>query len=64
MNTDMPKAIRVEGLAKIYPPSTMAVDHVTFSVEEGEIFGLLGPNGAGKTTIMRILSTLASVTEG
>ena len=60
----MTKAIEVEGLTKIYHPSTKAVDGVTFSVEEGEIFGLLGPNGAGKTTIMRILTTLASITEG
>jgi ABC-2 type transport system ATP-binding protein len=60
----LPKAIEVEGLTKVYPPSTKAVDEVTFSVDEGEIFGLLGPNGAGKSTIMRILSTLASITEG
>jgi len=58
------KAVEVEGLTKVYPPSTKAVDGVTFSVDEGEIFGLLGPNGAGKTTIMRILATLASITEG
>ena len=38
--------------------STLAVDDVTFSVEEGEVFGYIGPNGAGKTTSMKILATL------
>ena len=36
----------------------VAVDHLSFSAYEGEIFGLLGPNGAGKTTTLRMLSTL------
>src|SRR5512142_2549129 len=35
-----------------------AVDHVSLSIEAGEIFGLVGPNGAGKTTTMRMLVTL------
>jgi ABC-2 type transport system ATP-binding protein len=35
-----------------------AVDAVTFSVEQGEVFGLLGPNGAGKTTTIKVLTTL------
>lgn len=42
----------------------VAVDHVSFSVEEGEIFGFLGPNGAGKTTTINMLTTLMSPTEG
>ena len=36
----------------------LAVDHVSFSVNEGEIFGLIGPDGAGKTSIFRMLTTL------
>ncbi len=41
-----------------------AVDHVNFSVREGELFGLLGPNGAGKTTTIKMLITLLVPTEG
>lgn len=41
-----------------------AVDHITFQVAEGEIFGFLGANGAGKTTAMRMLTGLSKPTEG
>jgi ABC-2 type transport system ATP-binding protein len=41
-----------------------AVDSLSFSVEEGEIFGLLGPNGAGKSTLIRMLTTLIPPTSG
>jgi len=61
---ELTRAIETEGLTKVYPPSTKAVDGITCSVDEGEIFGFLGPNGAGKTTTIRMLTTLASVTEG
>jgi len=44
--------------------SVRAVDGVSFSVEEGEVFGLLGPNGAGKTTILRSLVTLLPFDSG
>jgi len=42
----------------------VAVDHVSFLVEEGEIFGFLGPNGAGKTTTIHMLTTVLKPTEG
>jgi ABC-2 type transport system ATP-binding protein len=42
----------------------IAVDHVSFSVKEGEIFGFLGPNGAGKTTTINMLTTLVRSSEG
>jgi ABC-2 type transport system ATP-binding protein len=56
-------AIEVDGLTKRFG-DFVAVDHVSFRVEEGEIFGLLGPNGAGKTTLIRMLTTLTPPTEG
>ncbi len=56
-------AIRVEDLTKQFQDVT-AVDHISFSVEEGELFGLLGPNGAGKTTTINMLSTLLKPTSG
>ena len=40
------------------------VDHISFSIREGEIFGFLGPNGAGKTTTIKMLTTLLYPTEG
>jgi ABC-2 type transport system ATP-binding protein len=57
------KAIEVYGITKRYGTIT-AVDHVSFEVMEGEIFGFLGPNGAGKTTLIRMLTTLLKPTEG
>jgi ABC-2 type transport system ATP-binding protein len=55
--------IAVSNLVKRYAEIT-AVDNVSFSVTEGEIFGLLGPNGAGKTTTLEIIETLKSATSG
>jgi len=60
----MSKIIEAEDLTKVYPPNTKAVDHISFYVDEGEIFGFLGPNGAGKTTTIKMLTTLASVSNG
>jgi ABC-2 type transport system ATP-binding protein len=56
-------AIRVENLTKRFN-GLVAVDHISFSVAEGELFGLLGPNGAGKTTTINMLSTLLRPTSG
>ena len=55
--------IEVEGLTKRFGNFT-AVDHISFSVFRGEIFGFLGANGAGKTTAMRMLTGLSRPTEG
>jgi ABC-2 type transport system ATP-binding protein len=56
-------AIEVEKLTKRFG-DLVAVDAVSFTVEDGEIFGLLGPNGAGKTTLIRMLTTLTPPTSG
>ncbi|MEA2636051.1 MAG: type transport system ATP-binding protein [Chloroflexota bacterium] len=55
--------ITVEGLTKVYGSRT-ALDHVSFEVPKGEIFGFVGPNGAGKTTTLRILAALLEPTSG
>lgn len=55
------KAVELDNIVKTYTQkksSVTAVDNVSFSVEEGELFGLIGPDGAGKTSIFRILTTL------
>jgi len=56
-------AIRVENLTKQFN-GFVAVDHISFAVNTGELFGLLGPNGAGKTTTINMLSTLLKATSG
>lgn len=55
--------LKVDNLVKNYGDFT-AVDNLSFSVREGEIFGLLGPNGAGKSTTMNVISTLCDFTRG
>jgi ABC-2 type transport system ATP-binding protein len=63
----MNQAIEVDNLTKIYGrpgAGVLAVDHIHFEVQQGEIFGFLGPNGAGKTTTQRMLTTLLEPSEG
>lgn len=57
------KAIEVSNLTKKFKEKT-AVDHISFDVNEGEIFALLGVNGAGKTTTIRMLSAISNITDG
>ncbi|MBN1245031.1 ATP-binding cassette domain-containing protein [Candidatus Bathyarchaeota archaeon] len=57
-------SIKAEGLTKVFNGSLVAVDHIDFSVKNGEIFGFLGPNGAGKTTTINMLITVLKPTEG
>lgn len=57
------KMIQVEHLVKRFG-AIVAVDDISFDVEEGEIFGFLGPNGAGKTTTINIVCTLLKPTSG
>jgi len=58
------EVIKAEGLTKAFNKHLVAVDHVNFSVKQGEIFGFLGPNGAGKTTTINMLITVLRPTEG
>ena len=73
----MKEILKVEGLCKTFHLSAkqqklekthdkvrIAVDHLNFTANEGEIFGLLGPNGAGKTTTLRMLATLIKPDSG
>lgn len=56
-------AIEVTELTKSFG-KTLAVDHISFTVNDGEVFGFLGPNGAGKTTTIRMLTGLTSASHG
>ncbi|MGA8258781.1 MAG: ABC transporter ATP-binding protein [Arenicellales bacterium] len=62
--------VEVENLTRYFPkpdaPSQRfaAVDHVSFSIEAGEIFGILGPNGAGKTSTLEMIEGLLGIDEG
>ncbi len=55
--------LEIRNLTKQFGGLT-AVDHISFSVEEGEILGLIGPNGAGKTTIFNLITGIHTPTEG
>src|ERR1700690_1228869 len=61
--TEQPNAIEVRELSKSFP-GILAVDHLSFSVRKGEIFGLVGPDGAGKTTTMRMLAGVMAPDSG
>ena len=60
---DSESIVVVKNLTKSFG-DFVAVDHISFDMKKGEIFGLLGPNGAGKSTVIRMLSTLTRPTEG
>jgi ABC-2 type transport system ATP-binding protein len=60
---EMGDVIQVQDLTKFYGP-TLAVDHVSFEVKGGEVFGFLGPNGAGKTTTIRMIVGLTQPSSG
>jgi ABC-2 type transport system ATP-binding protein len=57
-------AIEANELVKTYPGDVTALDALSFSVDEGTVFGLLGPNGAGKSTTVKILTTLSRPDSG
>ena len=57
-SADLPEPGHLPKASKGGKAPIAAVDHVSFSVERGEIFGILGPNGSGKSTLVRLISTL------
>lgn len=59
----MSTAVEADGVRKEFG-TLVALEHVSFAVEAGEILGVLGPNGAGKTTAIRVLTTILSPTRG
>jgi ABC-2 type transport system ATP-binding protein len=63
LSSDREPVVRVRDLVRQFGTFT-AVDHISFDVQQGEIFGLLGPNGAGKTTTFRMLCGLLPATGG
>lgn len=59
------KMLSAHRLVKVYPKQSQpAINGLTLSITEGEVFGLLGPNGAGKTTAISIMTTLLKPTSG
>jgi ABC-2 type transport system ATP-binding protein len=52
------------GVKPVVHPDRPALDHVSFDIRPGEIFGILGPNGGGKTTLFRIIATLMTPSSG
>lgn len=59
----MAPIIQVENIVRTFG-STRAIDGISFSVDEGEVFGVLGPNGSGKTTLVRLLNGVLAPTSG
>ena len=55
--------IEVKDLVKAYG-SHLAVDHLSFTVQDGQIYGFLGPNGAGKSTTMNMMTGYLGATSG
>ena len=62
MNRDV--LVKMEDIAKFFPPSTTALENVSIEIKEGEIHSIIGENGAGKSTLMKILYGLEKPTSG
>jgi multiple sugar transport system ATP-binding protein len=56
--------VTLEGVTKIFPGGTVAVDHVDLEIADGELLVLVGPSGSGKTTVLRLTAGLEELSEG
>lgn len=56
--------IEFKNVSKVFSKGVKAVDNISFTIEEGEIFGFLGPNGAGKSTSLKMMVGILEQTEG
>jgi ABC-2 type transport system ATP-binding protein len=63
MNTDCP-ALEIKDLVKRYKSGLLALDHISFNVQQGDFYALLGPNGAGKSTTIGIICSLVNKSAG
>ena len=60
-----PVILELQDIVKLFPNSkALAVDHVNFSLKQGELLGLLGPSGCGKTTLLRIIAGFETISQG
>src|SRR5664279_3519628 len=56
--------LEAEGLTKRYEDGVLALDHISFAVQKGEVYAMLGGNGAGKTTAINLFLNFIEPTEG
>ena len=56
--------VTFDGVSKVYPDGTRAVDHLSLDIKDGEFMVLVGPSGCGKTTALRMLAGLEDISEG
>jgi len=56
--------IQVLGLTKVYPPDTVALNEVSFTIPEGQFVVLIGPSGAGKSTLLKLIAGVTRPTQG
>ncbi|MGD0817681.1 MAG: ATP-binding cassette domain-containing protein, partial [Methanomassiliicoccales archaeon] len=54
----------VINITEYFKPNIRAIDNISFTITQGEVFGFLGPNGAGKSTAIKVLTTLLKKTSG
>ena len=57
-------SVTLEGVTKVFPGGTVAVDHVDLEIADGELLVLVGPSGSGKTTVLRLTAGLEELSEG